>query len=72
MPPPATDKVLRLFSVSSHFEAGKVLLPASASWLDEYRRELLTFPGSKHDDQVDSTTQAIEHTGRPVSIYDVL
>jgi predicted phage terminase large subunit-like protein len=72
MPPPATDKVLRLFSVSSHFERGKVLLPSSASWLDEYRRELLTFPGSKHDDQVDSTTQAIEHTRRPLSIYDVL
>jgi len=37
-----------------------------------YRRELLTFPGAKDDDQVDSTTQAIEHTRTPRSIYDVL
>jgi predicted phage terminase large subunit-like protein len=72
VPPPTTDKVLRLFSVSSHFERGKVFLPSSAPWLDEYRRELLTFPGSKHDDQVDSTTQAIEHTRRSLSIYEVL
>jgi predicted phage terminase large subunit-like protein len=63
---------MRLHSVSAHFEAGKIHLPVSAHWLEEYRRELLTFPGAKHDDQVDSTTQAIEHTRAPRSIYDVL
>ena len=71
-PPPGTDKTMRLHSVSAHFEAGKIHLPVSAHWLEEYRRELLTFPGAKHDDQVDSTTQAIEHTRAPRSIYDVL
>lgn len=71
-PPPATDKVMRVHSVTAHFEAGRVHLPISAPWLDEYRRELLTFPGSKHDDQVDSTTQAIEHTRSYRTIYDML
>jgi predicted phage terminase large subunit-like protein len=54
--PAGTDKIMRLFSQSHHFESGKVMLPGTASWLDDYRRELTSFPGSKHDDQVDSTT----------------
>lgn len=29
--------------------------------LEAYKRELTTFPGSKYDDQVDSTTQALDH-----------
>jgi len=39
---------------------------------DKYRRELLTFPSVKHDDQVDSTTQAIEYMRTRRSIYDGL
>jgi predicted phage terminase large subunit-like protein len=38
-----------------------VRLPRSAAWRDEYVRELTTFPGTKYDDQVDSTTQALDH-----------
>jgi predicted phage terminase large subunit-like protein len=60
-PPTGTDKIVRLFAQSHHFEAGKVLLPSNAPWLDEYRRELTSFPGAKHDDQVDSTTQALHY-----------
>jgi predicted phage terminase large subunit-like protein len=60
-PPPGSDKLLRLYAQSAEFENGRVLLPRSASWLDEYVRELTAFPGSKFDDQVDSTSQALEH-----------
>lgn len=60
-PPTGTDKIMRLFAQSHHFEAGKVLLPGTASWLDDYRRELTSFPGSKHDDQVDSPAQALHY-----------
>jgi predicted phage terminase large subunit-like protein len=60
-PPSNTDKIMRLFAQSHHFEAGKVLLPSAAPWLNEYIKELISFPGSKHDDQVDSTTQALQH-----------
>jgi predicted phage terminase large subunit-like protein len=48
-----------------HIEAGRVLLPAEAPWLDEFRTELLRFPQGRHDDQVDSLSQflawATEH-----------
>jgi predicted phage terminase large subunit-like protein len=60
-PPPGSDKILRLHAQTAEFESGRVRVPQSAPWLDEYLRELTAFPGSKYDDQVDSTTQAIEH-----------
>ena len=43
------------------FESGSVYLPESAPWLDDYVDELTGFPGSKYDDQVDSTTQALQY-----------
>ena len=55
------DKTVRLFAQTAEFESGRVLLPRSAPWLDAYLRELTTFPGVKYDDQVDSTTQALDH-----------
>jgi predicted phage terminase large subunit-like protein len=60
-PPPGSDKILRLHTQTALFESGRVLLPVSAPWLEEYVRELTSFPGSKHDDQVDSTTQALDY-----------
>jgi predicted phage terminase large subunit-like protein len=59
--PPGSDKTLRLYAQTAEFESGRVLLPRSAAWRDEYVRELTTFPGTKYDDQVDSTTQALDH-----------
>jgi len=68
-PPPGSDKVLRLHSQTAEFESGRVLLPSSASWLEEYVRELTTFPGTKFDDQVDSTTQALDHLKTNSSLF---
>lgn len=56
---PEGDKETRLNAVSTEFEAGKVWLPESASWLPAYEAELFAFPKAKHDDQVDSTSQAL-------------
>jgi hypothetical protein len=39
--------------------AGQALGPREAHWLTEYLHELTTFPNGKHDDQVDSTSQAL-------------
>ena len=36
-----------------------------APWLDGYITELIGFPGVKHDDQVDSTTQALDYLREP-------
>lgn len=61
VPPAGQDKIMRLHTLTHLFEAGKVFLPAQAPWLHDYRLELLGFPGSKNDDQVDSTTQALDY-----------
>ena len=38
-------------------EAGQLLLPREASWLAEFKHELLAFPSVRYDDQVDALTQ---------------
>jgi predicted phage terminase large subunit-like protein len=72
-PPPGMDKTMRLYAQTTAFEAGLVVLPKYAPWLADYTKELLGFPGSKYDDQVDSTTQAllVIRQQRP-SLYDNL
>jgi predicted phage terminase large subunit-like protein len=60
-PPTGTDKIMRLHAQTAAFENGRVLLPARAPWLADYVTELTSFPGSRYDDQVDSTTQALDH-----------
>lgn len=56
---PVQDKVVRLAGVSEMIEGGRLLLPADAPWLAEFRSELLGFPGSRHDDQVDALSQLL-------------
>ncbi len=57
---PKIDKIMRLHAVSSTMENGFVYLPEKSEWLPEYLHELTTFPKGKHDDQVDSTSQALD------------
>jgi predicted phage terminase large subunit-like protein len=72
-PLPGADKIMRLHTHTTAFENGRMLFPKDAPWLADYLKELAAFPGGKHDDQVDSTTQALEYlTARKISIYDLL
>jgi predicted phage terminase large subunit-like protein len=64
-PPAGTDKQMRLYAQTAVFENGHVFLPEQAPWLPEYIYELTGFPGTKYDDQVDSTTQALDHMRGP-------
>ena len=57
---PVPDKVMRLSAASITIENGFVYLPKEADWLGIYLQELTTFPNSKHDDQADSTSQALD------------
>jgi predicted phage terminase large subunit-like protein len=59
-PPPGEDKIMRMHSCSSTIENGFVYLPEKAEWLDEYLHEFRLFPRGRHDDQVDSTSQALD------------
>ena len=58
---PKGDKVVRLMAVSAAIEAGRVFLPRVASWLADFEKELAAFPNATHDDQVDSTSQALSY-----------
>ena len=62
--PVSTDKPARLMAQSAKFENGQVLLPRDAPWLGVYQHEMLSFPNSRYDDQVDSTSQALKYLTR--------
>ena len=55
------DKIGRLYVQQAKFEAGLVLFPKRASFLPTLEAELLAFPMSKTDDQVDSISQALAY-----------
>jgi len=56
---PDGDKIMRLHAQTATIENGFVHLPDEAHWLADYIAELTAFPASRHDDQVDSTAQAL-------------
>ena len=59
---PEFDKIMRLNAQTGTIENGFVHLPQEAHWLANYLHELTTFPASKFNDQVDSTSQALAWT----------
>jgi len=62
---PEYDKKSRLISVSYLIENGKCQFPNNNPhwWLD-FEQELLRFPKTKHDDQVDALTQLLNEKGK--------
>ena len=56
---PEADKITRLNVLTGLVESGHVILPPEAPWLDDFLLEITRFPRAKHDDQVDSFTQAL-------------
>jgi predicted phage terminase large subunit-like protein len=56
-----TDKLSRAYAPSPLVECGKVFLPKAAPWLEDYLTVMSTFPVAAHDDDVDSTTQALNY-----------
>ena len=57
---PKGDKMSRMSVATAKFEAGQVFLPERAPWLPDLEAELFVFPGSRHDDQCDSISQALQ------------
>ncbi len=62
---PDGDKIMRLHAQTATIENGFVWLPEEAHWLADYLSELAAFPMGRHDDQVDSTAQALAWPKRP-------
>jgi len=62
MPVPVEhDKITRLYVQAAKFEAGLVHFLKNAPYMPDLLAELLAFPHGKHDDQVDSITQALAY-----------
>ncbi len=59
-----TDKTARAHAVTPVIESGRVYLPERAAWTADYVATLGVFPNGVHDDDVDSTTQALAYMSR--------
>jgi predicted phage terminase large subunit-like protein len=57
---PDGDKIIRMNRQTARIEAGSVLLPVCAPWLNDFRSEIMAFPGARHNDQVDALSQALD------------
>lgn len=62
---PERDKLVRLDAVTDLIEGGYVLIPESASWLEEFMAEILAFTNGRYDDQIDSLSQFMAWIKRP-------
>jgi predicted phage terminase large subunit-like protein len=58
---PERDKVTRMSVQSAKFECGSVYFPVRAPWLADLEAELFAFPSVRHNDQVDSISQALSY-----------
>jgi predicted phage terminase large subunit-like protein len=56
---PEGDKAMRMNAQTARIEAGSVLLPRQAGWLDDFRAEILPFPTGRYSDQIDAFSQAL-------------
>lgn len=56
---PEGDKVARVMNISSMIMSGRLFLPERTHWLGEFTGELLGFPSSRYDDQVDALSQLL-------------
>jgi len=59
--PKQRDKEVRASAVTPTVEAGKCFIPESAPWLEDFLLEHERFPNAEHDDQVDTTSMALEY-----------
>ena len=60
---PEGSKLLRFLNQTPRIEAGEVVLLDDAPWLAMFEKEIMGFPGSKHDDQADVLAQLLAWSG---------
>jgi len=68
---PEGDKATRMMTVTPIIESGRVYIPAEASWLAELQHELVNFPKSKYDDQVDCVSQFLNWSRKSLQPIDM-
>jgi predicted phage terminase large subunit-like protein len=57
------SKSARLLPHANTILSKRICLPAEAPWRNEFVREFCDFPKGKYSDQVDATTQLLDHAG---------
>ncbi len=57
---PRNDKLTRFNQIVPLIESGRIFLPHHAIWLSDFEYEMLMFPDTHHDDQVDSVVQYLQ------------
>jgi predicted phage terminase large subunit-like protein len=60
---PVKDKITRMMGQTPKLEAGSLVIPESAPWLDDFLTEYLTFWKGHHDDQIDCLSQFLARQG---------
>ena len=61
---PKGDKIFRMEGQTALIENGFVHIPREAHWLEEFLHEVMMFPKGRHDDQIDSMSQALDWARR--------
>ena len=59
---PLTDKIVRAGPLRGRMQLKKVFIQKDARWTEQFVKELMVFPGGKHDDQVDAASWATRLT----------
>ncbi|WCR52987.1 MAG: hypothetical protein PG981_000009 [Wolbachia endosymbiont of Ctenocephalides orientis wCori] len=57
---PNNDKLTRFYQIVPIIESCRVFLPHQSIWLNDFEYELLMFPETRHNDQVDSVVQYLQ------------
>jgi predicted phage terminase large subunit-like protein len=57
---PDKDKISRALPIAALLENGKIFFKRNAGYLEVFEKELLQFPKSKHDDQVDAFAYIVQ------------
>jgi predicted phage terminase large subunit-like protein len=58
---PKDDKVVRAERQTAFIDMYHIRVPVDAPWLDDFRKEIVAFPGGRFDDQVDTMVQVSEY-----------
>ena len=61
---PQGGKVARVNAVAAAIEAGHVFVPEGPAWAEEFLDQWTAFPAGRHDDMVDSASQALGYLQR--------
>jgi predicted phage terminase large subunit-like protein len=66
---PIGDKLMRMEAQCARFEAAQVYLPREARWLSDCLHEILSFPNTRYDDQIDSISQFLKSAEANETIF---